>query len=66
LIAVFGQLTAQLFTLFFSHQILFENRKVGDVDNDCLPLIDSTDVPIAKKLLEALLLIQVQEVGLLL
>ncbi len=45
---MFAQLTAQPLTIFFSCQILFENRTVGEVGNDRLLSIDSTDVRIAK------------------
>jgi hypothetical protein len=48
LIAVLAQLTAQPLTLFFPCQNCFENRKVGDVGNDCLLSLDGTDVQIAK------------------
>jgi hypothetical protein len=34
--------------LFFCRQVLFENRKVGDIGNNCLLLIDGTDIQIAK------------------
>ncbi len=35
-------------TFFFLHKIWFENRKRGDVGNDCLLSVDGTDLCVAK------------------
>lgn len=39
-----------IFMLFMFHlQILWENRKKGDIGNDCLISVDGTDCPIQKR-----------------
>ncbi len=49
LLCLLSSSTAQPLILFFSRQIVFENRKVEDVGNDCLLSVDGTDFWIAKK-----------------